>query len=254
MHAHISLKEKIRFNFNKAANTYDQYCHVQNEICQQAIMLLLKHKVHFDCIADFASGTGESTNKLLKSIDYKKCYTIDFAENLLTIAKEKLPNKNIDFICADLEELIFKKPCLDLIFCNMGLQWVEDLSNPITLFYKYLKPKGLLIFSLPIDNNFPEMKSLFKISFCANNSIIKILKDKKFTLVNSMIKTVSVSFKTQYDLLKSLKYLGTNYNKSSNQQQGLRKIKFNEIFVNPKNTELTYVVGIYMARKKTGVN
>lgn len=247
----MSNKEKIRSNFNKAARTYDQYCHVQNKICLQAITLLLKQQIFFDCIADFACGTGESTSKLLRYIHHKKCYAIDFAEKLLTVAKTKLSNKNIDFVCEDLEKPIFKTPCLDLLFCNMGLQWVDNLNIPIQLFYNYLNPNGLLVFSMPINQNFPEITSAFKLSPPSNNSIIQTLKHEKFNLISSDIKTISVSFENQYDLLKSLKCLGANYCQLSerHRRQGLHKIKTNKIFNNPTNTKLTYIIGIYLARK-----
>lgn len=80
-------KIKIKYNFNHACKTYDKHCNVQNKICEKTIQLLLNHKNYFENIGDFACGTGESTKQLVKNIQYKKCFGIDFSENLLNNAR-----------------------------------------------------------------------------------------------------------------------------------------------------------------------
>ena len=67
------LKVKLQTNFNKAAPSYDQNCTIQNEICKQSIELLLLYENHFNYIADFACGTGESTKQLIQSVNYQQC-------------------------------------------------------------------------------------------------------------------------------------------------------------------------------------
>src|SRR3990167_1493861 len=140
----MKSKLNIRSNFNKAAATYDQYCKIQNEICDYSIEMLLHHDRHFDYIADIACGTGESTKKLIQTVRYNQCVAIDFSENLLIQAKKKLNNNAITFICSDFDFPIFKKPFFDLIFCNMGLQWSFGFYKTIGWLHQYLLTNGWL--------------------------------------------------------------------------------------------------------------
>lgn len=243
------IKTKTRNHFNKAASTYDEYCDVQNEICNHLINQLYKYQTQFNHIADFACGTGESTKKLIDSVKYKKCYGMDFSENLLLLAQHKLEDRKIVFIQGDFEERILDLN-LDLIFCNMGLQWCESLFNTIKLWHDYLIQQGILLFSIPIEGNFPEMQPAHKLLLPTHNEIIKTLKAAEFELMDYDIKTISFLFPNQLSLLKSLKNVGANYNKSTNANLGLQKIKPQHIFTTTTNRKLTYRIGIYLARKK----
>lgn len=248
---HHSIKTKIRDQFNRSADSYDQDCEIQNEICKQSINLLLKQQNQFKNIADLACGTGESTKQLIQSIYYEKCYAIDFAHKLLSIAKNKLiHNQKVNFVLGDLDNLLFELSHLDLIFCNMGLQWSDHLPSTIKLIRQYLTQNGIFAFSIPISGNFPEMKPSCKLPLACHEEIIEIVKSASFELTNWEIKTISILFSTQLDLIKSLKNVGANYNKSESQRQpGLGKMKTDHIFTDQNNRQLTYKIGIYIARK-----
>lgn len=244
------MKDKIRRNFNRAAKTYDQHCVVQNAICQRSVQLLFEHQTHFHNIADFACGTGESTRSLTHSVNFKKCYAVDLAERLLSTAKNKLANiSNIDWILGDFEHQIHMQS-LDLIFCNMGLHWTSDFSATIHLWQQYLNRNGLLLFSIPMVENFPEIKKSCKPKFLSHKQVIKALLENHWQLISSEIRFFEVRFNSQIEALKSLKAMGTNYNKIHVQRaQGLSSIKLNQIFLNPNSKNLTYQIGIYLARK-----
>lgn len=246
------VKQKIYTHFNRCANYYDNNCTIQNTICEHTIGLLIKNHRKFNCIIDLACGTGESTKKILQTINYKKCYAIDLAENLLYIAQNKLNNyENIEFFQGDIDNKLFKTSIADLVFCNMGLQWSENLYNAINLLYHYLDKNGLFIFSIPISGNFPEINSPFKPNLLDHKTILQILSKNHFSLVEYKLKTFYTQFENQLDALKSLKSVGANYNKSSERRlQGLSKIKLENIFVSPENAQLTYKIGIYLAARK----
>src|SRR5690349_5128323 len=128
-----NVKKHIKLRFDKSYKTYDQYCSIQNNICDKTIKLLLKHACKPKYLADFACGTGESTKKLVERFKYYKCYGIDLSDVLLQTAKHKLPS-DVDFIAADFDRIIFNKNCFDLIFSNMALQWSLDFSNTLLIF------------------------------------------------------------------------------------------------------------------------
>jgi len=245
------MKEKIRNNFDKACQTYDTHCDIQNNICENSIELLLKYNRNFFSIGDFACGTGESTLKLINSVHYHSCYAVDFSEKLLSVAKSKLPN-HVRFFLADFDHKILFGDQLDLIFCNMGLQWSFDLLNTLKLFHEYLYKNGLIIFSMPIYPNFPEIHEQYKLKTHDHAEIIKMLNLANFKLINYKRTDITEKFNSTIEALKPLKYTGVNCGnifKNFN-RKGLSKRFLNNIFTENNLFTLTYNIGIYLAKKK----
>ena len=245
------IKNKVRDKFNRAALTYDQSCSVQNAICLQAIYLLLNYQRIFDNIVDFGCGAGESTRHLMKHLNFNYCYAVDLAERPLAVARSKLSYASkINWIHSDFDQPIRITKPLELIFCNMGLQWSNDIPRAIHLWQNYLNNQGLLLFSIPITGNFPELKEAFKPSLLNHKEIAYILKADGWHLVTQEFKSVEVQFNNQIEALKALKATGVNYNKTiTHQRQGLTPLKLDRIFTNPSVNQLTYKIGIYLARK-----
>ncbi len=243
-------KNKIKHQFNKAYKTYDTSCAVQNNASQRALELLMPHASSFRKIADFACGTGESTLKLINKIRYEKCYAIDFSDKLLSIAKNKLPPP-INCILSDFDETLFPDDCLDLIFCNMGLQWSLDLEKTLFLLNHYLKKNGYFVFSMPVSGNFPEIKDEFKSLSFSSEYIIRILKNSDFNLIGHYSYRDIQLFQSHYQALKSLQAIGANFSPGlRTDNRGLKKINVRKLFVdNCILPQLTYCIGIYLCQK-----
>lgn len=245
------VKNRVRSQFNRAALTYDLSCSVQDAICLQAIQILLKHQNVFDNIADFGCGTGQSTNGLLRYLDCKHCYAVDFAEQLLAVARNKFSYiDKIGWIYCDFDQPIkFAKP-LDLIFCNMGLQWSSDVVKTLHLWQRYLKHQGLLLFSVPMAGNFPELKENIKPDFLTDREMTDALESNGLYLIAKKFERIEVQFTNQLSALKALKATGTNYNKTTTSpKHGLKSLKTDHFFINSNVSQLTYEIGIYLSRK-----
>lgn len=246
------IKNRVRNQFNRASLTYDRNCSVQNAICLQAIYMLLEYRSIFNNIADLACGTGESTYLLTKNLDYKYCYGVDFAEALLAVASNKLSHlKRVKWMHRDYEQPIeFVKP-LDLIFCNMGLQWSDDLNKTLSLWKTYLVDEGVLLLTMPMANNFPELRRKVRAKLLTDSEITDILELNELNMIQKTTKTFVVNFTSQIAALKSLKATGANYNKSiPDPCQGLKSLKIDEVFIDSKVNHLTYEIGIYLLSKK----
>jgi malonyl-CoA O-methyltransferase len=249
------IKRKVRNQFNRAALTYDSHCSLQNAIGFEAIHMLLNFKNNFDTIADFACGTGESTSSLTKHINFKHCYAVDFAEQLLAVAKGKFSNFNtIEWVNCDYDEAInFSKP-LDLIFCNMGLQWSCDISKTLKLWQSYLKHHGLVLFSIPIAGNFPELRQTIKPEFLTDNEVTDILETNGLYEISKKIARFEMQFSNPIDAIKSLKATGTNFNKRvPSLNQGLKKLQIDDVFINSQVSQLTYEIGTYLVRSDLSI-
>ncbi len=244
------LKSRIRKNFNNSLNTYDSSCFIQDMISSECIKKLLEYNHTFDTVGDFACGTGQSTSILLNNIKYSKCFAIDFSEKLLAFAKAKLDKNNIAFILSDIDESIFKNSFFDLIFCNMGLQWCPNLSHTLKLLNYYTKRNGLLLFSIPSKNNFPELKNYYKNSMYTHENIVYKLLVSRFKIKYYNTLSYTKIFKNTYEAIKSIKLTGAN-SLSNNVQSpaGLSKSYCNNFFHNPIKPSLTYNIKIYVAQK-----
>jgi malonyl-CoA O-methyltransferase len=251
INAEIKIKEKIRRSFNKAVKTYDQHCCVQNQVADVALNMLVNYQINFSHIVDLACGTGESTKRLINSVHYMKCSAIDFAESALLLAKNKLSeHESIEFVLGDFDEELFPHACLDLIFCNMGLQWSKDLPSSISFLKHYLLSEGIMLFSIPIMGNFPEIKGEHKLRLPSDAEVIEIIQEEKLNVIDNEIHSISIDFNSQLEVLKSLKYVGANYNKlDAVSKAGLLGVKAQDIFRDQDSKSLTYNVGIYLLNK-----
>lgn len=246
-----SMNRKAHHQFNRAALTYDAHCTVQRTMSQHAIQMLLQHQQSFDHIADFGCGTGESTRLLLRHLEYKYCYCVDFAEKLLEIAKNKFVHRNdLKWIHANFDHpLAFDQP-LELIFCNLGLQWSSDVLNTLTLWKRHLQPHGFLLFSVPTINNFPELQTDVKPKFLTDVALTEMLDTVGLQVTTKQVQRVVVPFSSQFEALKSLKATGTNHHKATHEPvHGLQSLRTDRIFTDPSISQLTYDIGIYLTHR-----
>lgn len=238
-------KIKIKYNFNKAHKTYDQYCVVQNKVCDVLTHLTTQHRKNFNTIADFACGTGESTKRVIRDCQFQQCIGIDFSENLINIAKNKITDAQ--FILSDYDEVIFEKNSMDLIFCNMGFQWSLDFTKTISLMRDYLSPNGMLAFSIPLDGNFPEIRVVNKIVTPTSESVLNILRSLNMNVIHHSDGDYVETFPNQIAALRSITNVGARLVKSNNMKVGLSRAHVNNIFLDPENTSLTYKIGFFVA-------
>lgn len=252
MNSYMSTnKEIIKQKFNRCYKTYDKYCSVQNKICEHTIQLLTKHISHANHIADMGCGTGESTQQLINTFSSAQYYCVDIAENLLNIAKSKLSG-NIHFLVSDFDLSTYRDDCFDLIFSNMAFQWSSNLLQNLKIFYSYLVKDGVIIFSMPINNSFPELKSHCKLKNLPHANIVDMLHESRFELIEHMHYVMTESFSSQTNAIRSLKNVGANFNNSPTSQptHSLSKNSIKNAFVNQNVSQLTYTIGIYLAIKK----
>src|SRR3546814_6799490 len=83
--------------------------------------------------------------------------------------------KPIDRINADARALPLADGSVDVLFCNLCLQWVDNLSAAFAGFRRVLRPGGLLLVStFRSEEHTSELQSLMRISyavFCLNNKL-----------------------------------------------------------------------------------
>jgi demethylmenaquinone methyltransferase/2-methoxy-6-polyprenyl-1,4-benzoquinol methylase len=70
--------------------------------------------------------------------------SLDFAINMVVIAKRKQPGKEIRFVCAEIETLCFDGEIFDAVVCYSTFPHFHNKPLAIDNIFKFLKPGGLL--------------------------------------------------------------------------------------------------------------
>jgi len=245
------MKAKIKNSFNRAWKTYDVNCEVQKTVCLKAIELLLRHgKTHLQ-VADFACGTGVSTLFLSEKIDFEQMKAIDFSEKLSEIAREKINDDRIEILLSDYDDRIFADQTVDLIFCNMGLQWSVNINCTLDLFYGYLKDKGLIAFTIPLENTFSELNGPYKNTFYSPREILRVLEEVGYRVEVFYPEIVVEHYSTPLQALQSIKAVGANcvVNEKRSAKKVITRQMVESFFVDPKAVSLTYHLGVFIAKK-----
>jgi len=87
------------------------------------------------------------------------------------VAKNQLAALDVNFIIGNYNTSHFANETLDLAFSNLGFNWSVNLEETFKMMFKQLKRGGILAFSIPIDDNFKQLKK---------NSEISVINQKKF--------------------------------------------------------------------------
>lgn len=138
-----SHKQAIAASFSKAANSYDNFAIVEQEIGKRLLQRLEFIKIQPRYILDLGCGTGFFTKQLQELYPQAIIIGIDIAFGMVKIAS----SNHQEYCCADAEQLPFESQQFDLIFSNCCM---PSISNPTNLFaeiQRVLTTDGLLLFT-----------------------------------------------------------------------------------------------------------
>lgn len=106
-------------------------------------------------VLELACGTGRVTAHLVKKMNKASLTVTDINPDMLSIAREKVKDSNIDWQTADMMELPFKNEEFDVVVCQYGIMFVPDKSKAMSEIYRVLKSGGYFHFNTwdNLDNN-----------------------------------------------------------------------------------------------------
>jgi len=250
---HAEIRDDIKRCFNKAADSYDQNCYIQQEIANALMLRLEKFQFVTNAIADFGCGTGMSTEQFAKSYLYDIFFAIDISDQFIEKAKVKLQHYNIKPLVADLEKAIFEKNSLDFAFANMSLQWCLQLPKTLAIMFEQLSDTGILAFSLPIYGTFKELRSESVNEFHSNEEIRAMLQDTNFKILDNHVESFIAEFDSPLAALKSIKKAGANclvkQDKRGLSGKSFLQTIFPEVAGNEAQYNLTYKIALFIAEK-----
>jgi ubiquinone/menaquinone biosynthesis C-methylase UbiE len=97
----------------------------------------------FDAILEIGCGTGKNSEWLMTKTP--KLIGIDFSEDMLGKAKEKIKSDQVQFIWADIKnDWQFETMCFDLVTCSLVLEHIDDLDHVFNQAKRVLTTNGLI--------------------------------------------------------------------------------------------------------------
>ena len=204
-------------NFDKVADSYDDYASIQKQCAFDMTEFLDFPKKDILSVIDIGSGTGTSTIEVMKKFP-KASYTLcDISEKMIEVSKNKL--KNCVHMVCDAENYDFPEN-YDLCVSNLCMQWFNDIES---FFQKMSGRVKYMAFTTLIDGSFKEFYNVF------DNNLISKMKYKTFDELSVLCGRISKNFKCiekNYDIeckniieaTRHFKNIGANIsdNKSKN--------------------------------------
>jgi len=103
-------------------------------------------------VLELACGSGRLTAHIAQQLPPSAAFTAtDLSEDMIRVAKTKVPSDRITWSKADIMELPFKDASFDLVLCQFALMLVPDHQKAFSEIYRILKPGGQLLFSTWTD-------------------------------------------------------------------------------------------------------
>lgn len=162
---------QVRRAFGRAAAGYDAASPVQREIESRLLESLDYYALrHGDAqpkvILDVACGPARAAHALRARWPKARVIALDAALPMLHAARANtrgrwLREREIPRLNADLRALPVADGSVDLLFCNLALQWIEDLPAAFAEFRRVLKPGGMLLVSTFGSDTLAELREAF---------------------------------------------------------------------------------------------
>lgn len=159
----------IRRAFSRSAAGYDAAAALQHEVEKR----LLESLDYFalrqgqdaadpKVVLDVGCGPAHAAAAMRKRWPKAQVIALDLALPMLREAKKQAGWwKPFQRVCADLRALPVAEASVDVLFCNLSLQWVDDLPAAFAGFRRVLKPGGLLVCSTFGPETLQELRDAF---------------------------------------------------------------------------------------------
>ncbi len=207
-------KKAIIRNFSRYAHLYDNYSDIQRESAA-GLLDSVKGK-NIENILEIGCGTGHLTSVLIDKFKGARIKALDISPKMIGIAKKKLKNNAVEFLCADGEEFSAEEK-FDLIISHACFQWFNNLDKALERYKGLLKKNGQVVFSAFGPRTFSELNfSLKKVlqspfiqaEFFLDKLVLKSTLVRNFGKVKISEARYEEEFSSLNDLLRKIKYSG----------------------------------------------
>lgn len=126
--------------YNRWSETYDSVDNKTRDLEARAFRKMLSY-INFSDVTELGCGTGKNTVWLADKANHVT--GIDFSDEMLSIARTKVKNGNINFINADITKTwSFIERKVDLITCSLVLEHIQNIDFIFQQANRHLKENG----------------------------------------------------------------------------------------------------------------
>ncbi|OED44070.1 malonyl-[acyl-carrier protein] O-methyltransferase BioC [Endozoicomonas sp. (ex Bugula neritina AB1)] len=214
-------KQRIAFNFSRAASTYDDAATLQKRVATHVMQSLpecgLVHSV-----LDLGAGTGSHSRGLSLRYPDAQVTGMDLAMGMLEFARhQSMGISSLPFpplwCSGDIEALPFRESSFDLVFSSLAIQWCQ-LDRVLREVYRVLAPGGQFAFSTLAGGSLQELDLAWQTigetnrvnHFDSIEHQCRFLEESNFKLLSFTQQVETLHFPKVTTLLKGLKALGVN--------------------------------------------
>lgn len=214
-------KLNIADNFSRYAHLYDNYAGVQIKAAFELADSIKNN--NFRRILEIGCGTGNYTLMLRDRFKTARIKSLDISEEMISVARDKLKNKGVEFIVADAVKInldVIGPINFDLITSNACFQWFDCLEEVLREYVKLLQERGVIYFSIFGPHTFCELNTVLmhvckehidSAYFCDRHNLEMMLKDS-FNSVKIKEIHYQETFASLKKLLEKIKYSGVRGN------------------------------------------
>ena len=214
-------KSIVKRQFNSAAETYETFDFLQQEVSNRLFDRLLDILVLPRLIIDLGSGTGRAGELLEKSFKKSEVINLDIAEEMLILARDKKKHRIFQrqkFLCGDIEAIPLKPNIADLVYSNLAVQWCPNLRLAFSAVKDVLKPGALFMFSTLGPDTLRELRDVFSTysdmphvnTFLDMHDVGDILSSSGFSDPVIESEEITVNYDSAAGLLRDLKGIGAS--------------------------------------------
>ena len=228
----IFNQSDVRRAFDRAAERYEQFAVLQNEVCNRLLEKLDIVKITPEFILDAGAGTGKAIPALFERYKKAQLVALDLSEKMLDKSGQhggffRAPH----LVCADIERLPFADDTFDLVFSSLSMQWCNDLNAALLEAKRVLKPGGLFVFSTFGPDTLKELRySWNKVDdinhvnqFIDMHDIGDALLQDGYAEPVMEAEVMTVTYDTVDEIMYDLKAIGANVTATNAQGKRSRK-------------------------------
>lgn len=142
---------RIRRRFDAVAERYDNHAAVFDAVGDRLLERLDGLRFDPERIVDLGCGTGRHSLALRDRYPQARILAADASPNMLGRARRRRGRwrPRFDLLRADFQALPIAETSVDLVFANLSLQWSTDLAKALRGLRRIMRPRGLLMLTLP---------------------------------------------------------------------------------------------------------
>ncbi|MGH8378717.1 MAG: malonyl-ACP O-methyltransferase BioC, partial [Gammaproteobacteria bacterium] len=156
-------RRQLRAAFERAASGYDAVAVLQREVGARLLERLELTTLKPARILDLGCGTGRHLEALRQRYPKARIIGADLAMRMLITARHGRGwFRRKPLVCADASQLPFAATSFDLVYCNLMLQWCDDLDRTLAELRRTVKPHGLLLFTTFGPDTLKELRAAWR--------------------------------------------------------------------------------------------